>query len=105
MYCVQFVSRLPSADPGAKAVTYGHYIFCYGSCDRWLAHEFVHVDQWEKYGDKFGLKYLIEAARHGTKCRNKYEREAYTAPFGGECPGETTEPRFEISRRYGRAEA
>ncbi len=108
VFCVQNVKRLPSADPGAGAVTYGHFIFCGGSCDSLLAHELVHVGQWEKYGDKFGIKYLIEAAKRGTGCRNKYEREAYTARGGGGCPevrGETTEPNYSVNRRYGTSSA
>ncbi|MCA1832856.1 MAG: hypothetical protein LC750_09050 [Actinobacteria bacterium] len=108
--CVEDVRRLPSADSGSDAVTYGHYIFCYGSCNLRYAHEIVHVGQWERYGDYFGIRYLREARKHGTKCRNKYEREAYTAPGGGPCPYETHEPPHEntepdprINRGYGRA--
>jgi hypothetical protein len=86
VYCVENASRLPAADPGAGAVTYGHYVFCTMSCDRLLAHELVHVGQFEQYGDKFAALYLAEAARNGTGCGNKYEFEAYTAPGGGGCP-------------------
>ena len=86
MFCIENVNRLPAADPGAFAVTYGHYIFCRASCNPRLAHELVHVGQFEQYGDKFAALYLAEAARHGTGCGNKFELEAYTAPGGGQCP-------------------
>jgi len=79
VYCVEFIDRLPSASAVANAVTYGHYIFCKGSCAGVIVHELVHVGQWEAYGDFFGAMYLAEAAAHGTGCDNKFERPAYAA--------------------------
>ena len=49
--CVD-AQRVPSMQ-GAGAVTMGHYVFCQDSCDDelLLAHEFVHVRQYEVNGD------------------------------------------------------
>jgi hypothetical protein len=73
------VAVLPSGSPTAYAVTYGHWVFCKGSCGGVLGHEMRHVHQFEFYGDQFGPQYLLEAAVHGTGCDNVYERPAYEA--------------------------
>jgi hypothetical protein len=85
VHCVENTPRMPSADLNASGVTLGHWIYCKGVCGgRLLAHEMIHVRQFETYGDTFGPMYLIEAAQHGDGCDNKYEREAYEATGG--CP-------------------
>lgn len=84
--CVESVTNLPSANPDAGAVTLGHYIFCRSSCDSLLAHELVHVAQWERYGDRFATMYAAEASLNGVNCGNRFESEAYLAPGGGGCP-------------------
>ncbi len=72
----------------ALAYTQGHYVFCKtrdncGSPDdirdpNQLAHELVHVRQWETYGDAFAGMYLgAEATGNSGPCGNPYEREAY----------------------------
>jgi hypothetical protein len=77
VHCVEGVAILPSADPNAYAVTYGHYVFCKGGCGGVLGHELVHVHQFEYYGDAFGPMYLLEAIQHGDGCANIYEAPAY----------------------------
>jgi len=75
--------RLPSGDAGADAVTYGHFIFydvndsaaafnadgTYSIKPAFLAHEMVHVAQWEQNGDAFVERYLLN--------RGAWEAEAY----------------------------
>lgn len=72
----------------ALAYTQGHYVFCKlkehcGSptdvrFPNQLAHELVHVRQWENDGDLFAAKYLsAEASGNSGQCGNPYEREAY----------------------------
>lgn len=72
----------------ALAYTQGHYVFCKAkeNCGspsdlrypNQLAHELVHVRQWETYGDAFAGMYLGEEARGNSgQCKNPYEREAY----------------------------
>lgn len=85
VHCVDNVPRMPSADLNASGVTLGHWIYCKAICGgRLLAHELIHVRQFETNGDLFGPMYLIEAAQHGDGCDNVYEREAYEATGG--CP-------------------
>lgn len=72
----------------ALAYTQGHYVFCKlkvhcGSptdiyFPNQLAHELVHVRQWENDGDLFAAEYLsAEASGNSGQCGNPYEREAY----------------------------
>lgn len=75
--CVENVAILPAGSLTAYAVTYAHWIFCKGSCGPVMAHELVHVGQFEVGGDGFAIQYLAEAALHGTGCENQYERPAY----------------------------
>lgn len=83
VHCVEGPLVMPSALPGASGVTFGHWVFCRTTCTGGLlAHEMVHVHQFEAYGDLFGPIYLAEAAVHGTGCENQYERPAY----GDQCP-------------------
>ena len=78
VHCVDNVPRMPTPKKTASGVTFGHWIFCKVVCaGRLLAHELVHVRQFEAYGDTFGPRYLAEAALHGTSCENKWEYEAY----------------------------
>jgi RHS repeat-associated protein len=71
---------MPSMQP-ADAVTYGHYVFCNGSCHDYkrslLAHEFVHVNQYEVNGDQMAVSYLADLVRNGGYGGSSYEREAY----------------------------
>lgn len=71
VFCVAS-QRIASADPGADAVTYGHFIFydvdedaavraadgSYSIDPDFLVHELVHVSQWEANGDAFVERYL-----------------------------------------------
>ncbi len=83
VHCVERVTFMPSIPPTVSGVTFGHWIYCKVTCvGGLLAHEMVHVRQFEEQGDVFGPLYLVEAAQHGTGCDNKYEREAY----GAGCP-------------------
>jgi hypothetical protein len=83
VHCVENVQTMPSAEPSASGVTFGHWIYCKRQCrGSLLAHEMVHVGQFETYGDTFGPMYLVEAALHGTGCENKWERPAYEASGG-----------------------
>jgi hypothetical protein len=83
VHCVDNVPRMPTPKATASGVTFGHWIFCRVFCGgRLLAHELVHVRQFETYGDRFGPMYLTEAALHGTGCENKWEREAYREANG-----------------------
>ena len=82
IFCVAS-QRLPSGDAGADAVTYGHFIFydindtaaavnvdgTYSIKPGFLAHEMVHVAQWEQNGDAFVELYLQNAGA--------WEAEAY----------------------------
>jgi hypothetical protein len=72
----------------ALAYTQGHYVFCKAQKDcgspddrhqpNQLAHELVHVRQWEKYGEAFAGMYLGEETRGNSgPCKNPYERDAY----------------------------
>lgn len=62
----------------------GHFVFCrdnYGQFskpigERLVDHEFVHADQFERFGDEYMTMYLEEAAGNGRACDSKYEREA-----------------------------
>jgi hypothetical protein len=84
VHCVDNVQRMPTPKATASGVTFGHWIYCKVVCaGRLLTHELVHVRQFETYGDSFGLRYLREAALHGTECENKWEREAYQV--NGQC--------------------
>ncbi len=83
--CVD-AQRLPSKLATADAVTFGNYIFCSGSCHDYkpslVAHEMVHVRQWELMGsDAFTIDYLIESSTSGSKRGdgNPLEDEAYAA--------------------------
>ncbi len=69
--------RVPSRQP-ADAVTIGRYIFCQDQCkdNLLLAHEFVHVQQFEINGDQQAVNYLIAFAMDGYR-GNIYEQEAY----------------------------
>jgi hypothetical protein len=63
--------RIPSNDGGAGAVTFGHFVFCQGSCsdkdDSLIAHEFVHVNQWEVQGtDGFTTSYVWQSIVNGS---------------------------------------
>jgi hypothetical protein len=84
VFCVEQVVNLPTPSPDAQAVTYGHYIFCDGTCTALLSHELVHVEEWEPYGDRFAVLYALDLAKgNGSHCSNRYEREAYNASGGG----------------------
>lgn len=81
--CVERPIVMPSALPGASGVTFGHWVFCRTTCGGGLlAHEMVHVRQFEQYGDLFGPIYLAEALVHGAGCENIYERPAYGPACG-----------------------
>ena len=68
----------------ATAVTdHNNIYFRYGEYDPTtveglaeLGHELVHVGQYRR-GELTKLKYLMEAARHGSDRKNKYEKPAY----------------------------
>ena len=82
--CVENVNIQPSGSPTASGTTYAHWVFCRTVCTpSLLAHELVHVAQFEEHGDLFGPMYLAEAAVHGTGCENKYEKPAYQV--NGQC--------------------
>ena len=83
IYCVES-NNFPAFGP-ARAIMYGHYIFCKGSCDSELTkHEMVHVNQWERDGTvDFAIQYIGQIA-NGVKCGNILEKEAY-AVAGGPC--------------------
>lgn len=82
VYCVSpavSVSRFNFTD----GITIGHFIFCAEAhCQGFkppsvlLQHELVHVDQYERYGDAFFLKYVQELPG-GRRCGNALEAEAY----------------------------
>lgn len=81
--CVEGPLVMPAALPNASGVTFGHWVFCRTTCGgSLLAHEMVHVNQFEMYGDLFGPIYLLEAAIHGAGCDNVYERPAYGPACG-----------------------
>ena len=83
VHCVEHTTIQPSLDPAASGTTFADWIYCKNVCTGGLlAHEMVHVRQFETTGDTFGPLYLAEAALHGDGCDNKYEREAY----GPSCP-------------------
>ena len=69
--------RIPSRQ-AADAVTIGHYVFCQDRCedDLLLAHEFVHVRQFEINGDQQAVNYIARFAIDGYR-GNSYEQEAY----------------------------
>jgi len=69
--------RIPSMQT-ADAVTFGHYIFCQDQCDSdlLLAHELVHVRQYEVNGDSMAMSYLWQTVRNGYR-ENPYEVEAF----------------------------
>lgn|GEM_PF-6637373 len=75
------VNNVPQAVPEhADAWTLGHFVFCRFECSPGsdlVAHELVHVEQFEKYGDAFVAMYLKEAALNGTTCNNRFEVPAY----------------------------
>lgn len=74
--CVEGAAKAVPED--ADAFTLGHVLFCKTVCeDGLLDHELVHVEQFEKYGDSFVLRYIAESAKNGTTCDNKYEVPAY----------------------------
>ena len=72
VFCVAS-QRLPSGDPDADAVTYGHFVFydinesgavvnpdgTYSIKTNYLAHEMVHVAQYEIFGDAFFEHYAV----------------------------------------------
>jgi hypothetical protein len=59
-------------------VTWGTHIFCRDACRdaELVAHEMVHVRQFEVNGDRMGLSYLYRHIRHGYQ-NSPYEVEAY----------------------------
>jgi hypothetical protein len=65
-----------------RAITFGHVVLVVGDLDEpTLAHELVHVDQFEKWGPLFIPAYLVAsglaAASGGHPYRdNRFEREA-----------------------------
>ena len=87
VWCVAPAYLMP---PAADGLTIGHFVFCryeagchMGSADHILEHEFWHVDQFETFGDLFGVAYGAESARvaatgqEASGCANRYERPAY----------------------------
>ena len=95
--CLSPVPRLASVafviNGEGDAVTLGHFVLCRSdiacgspndpNSPNVLMHEFVHVDQWERYGDSFIGRYtrgvIIDTALggRGPGCNNPIEREAY----------------------------
>lgn len=77
MTCVDS-QRLPSWR-AATAVTIGHFVFCQNACASvvLLAHEFVHVHQYEENGaNRMVGSYLYQSLLNGYR-DNPYEVEAY----------------------------
>ena len=69
--------------PWAKNGTLGNTIVCSRKCDgEVVAHEAVHVRQFQDGGIGFVGAYYWEAAFGGTRCGNKYERPAYAEGLG-----------------------
>jgi hypothetical protein len=78
IYCVNGADEI--VPDGADAFTLGHFVFCAVVCEPGsdlVAHELVHVEQFEEYGDAFLALYAKEAALHGTECGNRFEVPAY----------------------------
>lgn len=64
--------------PWADAGTLGDAIVCNDACDEeTIAHEMVHVEQFEQGGIAYPFLYAWESIFGGYKCGNKYERPAY----------------------------
>jgi hypothetical protein len=69
--------------PWADAGTFGNTIVCRGMCtDEIVAHESVHVRQFQDGGVAFPPAYVWESLYGGYQCGNKYERSAYSAGLG-----------------------
>lgn len=69
--------------PWASAGTLGNTIVCRRACDsETVAHESVHVRQFQQGGVGFVGLYGWESAFGGIRCGNKYERSAYAAGLG-----------------------
>jgi RHS repeat-associated protein len=88
--CV-FYSLVTGEVQDTDGFTMGHFVFCRVDCEinrdmgtRLLDHEFIHVDQFERWGDGFLPMYLAEAVTGGRQCGNRFEREAYQE-VQGEC--------------------
>jgi hypothetical protein len=69
---------------GAAAMTLGHTVIarCPDDLDRTRAHEFVHVQQYERWGPLFVPAYLLSSVwcwlrGHHPYWDNPFEREAY----------------------------
>jgi RHS repeat-associated protein len=69
--------------PYADAGTMGNTIVCRDECDaETIAHEMVHVDQFQDGGVVYAALYVWESLFGGITCGNKYERPAYDAGLG-----------------------
>jgi RHS repeat-associated protein len=69
--------------PGRDAWTLGHSIYCRDVCSAaTVRHENVHVEQWDRIGASFVVRYAYQAAFNGLGCDNPYERPAYQAGTG-----------------------
>jgi hypothetical protein len=62
---------------GADAWTFGNTIYCRHQCQGLVAHELVHVGQFQRGGIVFPFQYAWEWIWGGSGCGNKYERAAY----------------------------
>jgi hypothetical protein len=71
--------------PGNQAWTFGDSVYCRDVCSpATVRHENVHVQQWDRTGASFAIRYIYQAIVNGTHCDNPYERPAYQAG-DGEC--------------------
>jgi len=101
---------IPKEGTGAATTSKGDIYFPQGEFNQHtivgigsIAHELVHIMQWRKYGDTFGVMYLAESAgqsyQNGTQWAywgNRFERPAFerekeivsnlTATYGGNDP-------------------
>lgn len=69
--------------PWARAGTLGNTIVCRRECDAdTIAHEKVHVRQFQQGGVGFVGAYAWESMFGGWQCGNKYERPGYAAEGG-----------------------
>ena len=67
---------------------------------RVLAHEMVHVKQWEKWGPLFLIAYLFLPVPFGfAYCRWRFEREAYLLDIKAGLPIDAA---VSVLRQYGR---
>jgi hypothetical protein len=76
------------------AIALGHHILAWRPLNRAeLAHELEHVRQWNRYGPRFALIYLLESWRAwragvGWYAGNRFEAEARAAALrAGSAPG------------------